>query len=325
MQSKPINQRSFEYLQISNHLLIHPASFRKRAMSVEKCVVRAKTLRLFIVFGAFSTIVIVLIYSLPNNDKNITTNFNQGLFSTWPIKSSSTLHVKTNKKTANPIENGEKQPLKALGSARSGRSNSMQKNHYVRNKIKYLTSNNQQNDDLLLFLNSTKRNQTHSVPNIHIFYTIPVDWDTQSTAFYPLLDLYVPDNKTLQHHFKTIQLLGANVLIVTLSPQTSNQLLCRLFDEAQNFGIRIAFEIDNYPNRTVFSIYNDIHYVYNEFAQHQSLYKVFVTSKGNFMPMFYMKNIDNIAKDDWKKLLSPNAEISLRNGLHDAIFIGHIR
>lgn len=292
-------------------------------MSVDKCVLRVKTLRLFIVFGAFSTVVLVLIYSLPNNEKDFTTKFNQGLFSTWPIKSSSILHI-SNNKAAQLLRFSEKHTLKVLGRFRTSKKNL--EHQRLRNKIKHRTSNRQQNDDLMQFLNSTKNLPKYSMPNIHIFYTIPVDWKSrQSMAFYPLLDMYESDNRTIMHHFKNIQLLGANVLIVTWSPSTQDQLLIRLFDEAQNFGLRIAIEIDSYPNRTVFSIFNDIHYFYKSFWQHQSLYKVFVTSKSSFLPMFYIKNIDHMSGSEWRSLLAPNAEMSLRSALHDAVFMGHVR
>lgn len=295
-------------------------------MSVEKSFLRIKTLRLFIVCGAFSTVVLVLIYSLPNNEKELTTKFNQGLFSTWPIKSSNILQI-NNKKGSHVLDISEKHQLKLLGKASYAKSNTERRQHVLRNKIKHLTSNRHQDANLMQFLNSTHGSTNYSMPNIHIFYTMPVDWSKQSTAFYPLLDMYEATNKTIRHHFKNIQLLGANVLIISWSPSPSpqDQLLAHLFDEAHNFGIRIAIEIDNYPNRTAFSIFNDIHYFYKCFWQHKSLYKVFVTSKSNFLPMFYIKNIDIIAGNEWKNLLAPHGEMSLRGALHDAVFVGHIR
>lgn len=295
-------------------------------MHFEKCLLRIKVLRLLMIIGAFSSVVVFLIYSLPEKGAT-TTAFNRGLFDVWPIKSSNILHLngQTNGILTDYSENHHLKVLFRNHQNQLDHINANHQNHVLRNKIKRLTVNRLQNDDAMVLVNATKKLPKHSANNIHIFYALPVDWSQQTTAFYPLLGFYVPDNRTLRHHFKNIQLIGANVLVVTWSPMFQEQLLWHLFDEAPNFGIRIAIEIDNYPNRTVLSIFNDIQYFYKEFWQHQSLYKVFVTSKSNYMPMFYIKNVDRLAASDWKKLFTPNGEITLRSSQHDAIFIGHIR
>lgn len=293
-------------------------------MNLEKCVLRVKVLRLFMILGAFSTVAVFLIYSLPNSEKeSVTTNFNRGLFSTWSKSSNVQLHShqKTNAGAAAAavVIN---QPLKIYG------KNHVKSNteHVLRNKIKRLTSNRMQNDDSMVLVNATKQLPKHSAPNVHIFYTIPVEWSQRPTAFWPQLGTYAPDNKTLNHHFENIQLIGAKVLIVTWSPPLGQeQLLWHLFDEAHQFGIQIALEIDNYPNRTASTIFNDIQYFYKEFWEHRSLYKVFVSSKNTYLPMIYMKNVDCLQPNDWKSLISPTGEMTLRSSSHDAVFVGHIR
>lgn len=206
-------------------------------------------------------------------------------------------------------------------------------NHYVlRNKIKHLTAHRLQNDDAIQLINATKKLPKHSAQNIHIFYTVPVVWnrrllhERQTTAFYPLLGLYAFDNQTIRHHFKNIAKIGAGVVIISWSPeQMPEHLLAYLFDEASQFDIQISIEIDNYPNRTVHTIFNDIQYFYKEFGHHHSLYKVYVSSKDKYLPMFYIKSIDAHSGSDWKQLLSRNGEMTLRSDTHDAVFIGQIR
>lgn len=289
-------------------------------MNLEKCILRTKVLRLLVLIGAFSTVAVFLLYSLPNGESEITTKFNQGLFSTWPKSSSIFQSSRTNKKNhILGVDTADQHIVKTFGKDHI-KSN---KEHISRNKIKRLTSNRLQNDDTILFVNATKKLPRHSASNVHIFYTIPVNW-SRPTGFWPLLGTYVPDNRTLRLHFKNIQLTGANVLIVTWSPLTEEQLLRHLFDLAQNFNIQITIEIDSYPNRTISSIFNDIHYFYKEFSDHQSFYRVFVTSKNAYLPMFYIKDVGSHTSNEWKKLLTPNGEISLRSTLHDAVFIGHI-
>lgn len=288
-------------------------------MNLEKCVLRVKVLRLFMILGVFSMVAVFLIYSLPNGEKeSVTTNFNQGLFSAWPKSLNVQSHIGNQKANGIMVIN---QSLKSFG------KNHVKSNteHVLRNKIKRITSNRLQNDDSMILVNATKKLPKHSAPNVHIFYTLPVDWSSQTTAFWPQLGAYTPDNRTLTQHFENIQLIGANVLIVTWSPLCQEQLLLHFFDEAQHFRIQIAIEIDNYPNRTAASIFNDIQYFYKEFWEHQSLYKVFVTSKNSFMPMIYIKNVDCLPPSDWKSLISPSGEMTVRSSSHDAVFVGHIR
>lgn len=277
-------------------------------------LLRIRVLRLLMMFGAFLSLVVLLIYSLPSSDKNSQTAFNQGLFDLWPIKTSNILHGKVNS-----IEYSENYNSKRFI---QNRRNTNYQNYLSRNKIKRLRM---QNDDTVALINATKKLPKQSTKNIHIFYTLPVEWSLETTAFYPLLGFYVPDNRTIRHHLKNIQLIGANILIITWSPHCNEQILYKIFDEAQNFGIRIALEIDNYTNRTISSIDRDVQYFYKEFWQHQSLYKVFVTSKSRYLPMIYVKNVDGMAANDWKKLFATNGETTLRGSHYDAIFIGHIR
>ncbi|XP_031640894.1 glycoprotein endo-alpha-1,2-mannosidase [Contarinia nasturtii] len=286
-------------------------------MNLDKCILRIKILRLFVIIGTFSTVVVFLIYSLPNDERETVTKFNQGFFSTWP-KPASRGNQKSNQLGAD-ISN---QYIVKNTFIRDRIK--LNREHTSHAKIKRLTVNRLQNDDTILLVNATKNLPRHSASNVHIFYTIPVKWSQQTTGFWPLLGTYAPDNRTLRHHFKNIQLTGANVLIVTWSPSVQEELLRHLFDQAQNFDIQIAIEIDSYPNRTISSIFNDIQYFYNEFWEHRSLYKVFVSSKNSYLPMFYIKNVESQTSIDWKKLLSSDGEISLRNSFHDAVFIGHI-
>lgn len=288
-------------------------------------LLRIRVLRLLIVFGAFLSLVVLLIYSLPSSDKDPRTAFNQGLFDVWPVKSSNIFYWKANSISAEYTENVNSKPVIQNRPNHLDKVNTNYQTYLSRNKIKRLTINRLKNDDTMAIVNATKKLPKQSTKNIHIFYTLPVEWSLETTAFYPLLGFYVPDNHTIRHHFKNIQLIGANILIITWSPHCQERVLFKIFDEAQNFGIRIALEIENYTNRTVLSIYRDVQYFYKEFWQHQSLYKVFVTSKSSYLPMIYVKNVESISANDWKKLFSKNGEFTLRGSRYDAVFIGHIR
>lgn len=321
-------------------------------MISEKCCLRIKVVRLLLIIGAFLSVVTFLIYSLPKADHDPITAFNPSLFNDWSLGSLNLRHYRHgggggNSKintisTANRYSGSKSklfiQSLHQNQQYNDRYINADHQNYVLRNKIKRLTAHRLQNDDAIQLINATKKLPKHSAQNVHIFYTIPVVWNRlllshdqqqqrqQTTAFYPMLGLYATDNQTIRHHFKNIAKIGVGVVILSWSSeQIQEQLLAYLFDEATQHDIQIAIEIDNYPNRTVHTIFNDIQYFYKEFGQHQSLYKVYVSSKDKYLPMFYIKSIDSQSGSDWKQLFSPNGEMTLRSDLHDAVFIGHIR
>lgn len=315
-------------------------------MLLEKCCLRIKVVRLLLIVGAFLSVVTFLIYSLPKADHDPITAFNPSLFNDWSLGSLNLRHYRHGSgNKINTISTAKRRKSKLFiqslhqNHQYNDRNDADHPNAYVlRNKIKRLTAYRaQNNDDAIQLINATKKLPKHSAQNIHIFYTIPVVWNRivsshepttkrQTTAFYPMLGVYAADNQTIRHHFTNIAKTGVGVVIISWSSEKiQEQTIAYLFDEAVHFDIQIAIEIDNYPNRTVHTIFNDVQYLQREFGQHQSLYKVYVSSKDKYLPMFYIKSIDSQSGSDWKQLFSPKGEMTLRSDSHDAVFIGHIR
>lgn len=320
-------------------------------MHLEKCCLRIKFVRFLLIVVAFLSVATFLIYSLPKTDHDPITAFNPSLFNDWSLASLNRRHNYRHGNAVNAISTAKRSnKFKALyqrshqNLQHTDRTNADHQNQYGlrNNKIKRLTAHRVYSDDAIQLMNATKNLPKQSVQNIHIFYTVPVVWNrlgrarkvatassaiTTTTAFSPMRGPYAADNQTIRHHFKAIAKCGAGVVIITWSPeQISEQLLAHLFDEATQFDLRIAIEIDDYTNRTVHTIFNDIQYFYKEFGQHQSLYKVYVSSKHKYLPMFYIRRIGQSGSGgDWKQLFSPHGDRTLRSDLHDAVFIGHIR
>lgn len=295
--------------------------------SVRKRLLEVKVLRLLLIFGGISmTTILFSLYYLTSSsyDENGHSNLR-------------TIHNRTT--TSSP-----KKHAAALTVVEKYHEGNM-RSRFIREKIMRLTSNNVKSGASQLNISATARFMTR---NVHIFYSIPVNWyqinNSQSETselrqlntmqikqhqpnivFYPMLGLYKIDSKVITHHFENIRQLGTTVLIVTWTPQFQHSLLIYLMNELLKHKLQLAIEIDDYPNRTVHSIFNDLDYFYREFWWHEALYKVYVTRKRKFMPMFYVKNMASLPAIEWSQLLSLNGVISLRRSLHDAIFIGHIR
>lgn len=315
-------------------------------MNLKKCLLEVKVLKLLIIFGALSTIIVLAIYYLSSNNYDTNGKYNH------PLITSNGLINENIERTMEPIS--IKLPLTGSRLLYEKYNQGEFRSRSIREKIKRLTSNNINSGAMQL--NVTKAAK-FSTKNIHIFYSIPVNWYQTNNSqyqteaptmaetngeirqlnsmqikrhqpnivFYPMLGLYKIDSKILAHHFENIKKLGTAVLIVTWSPAFQKYLLQYLLDELYKYDLQMTIEIDDYPNRTVNSIFNDLDYFYKEFWFHNAFHKVFMLSKNKYLPMFYIKNSDLLPATEWTKLLSDNGVISLRRSLHDAIFIGHIR
>lgn len=308
-------------------------------MHLEKCLLQIKVLRLLILFGAFSSVVVLIIFSFPNNEETTVTSFNQIFLDTLalrsPIKSQTRNEAYATKNTRSFFSNYGNREL-------TNRKVVAHRNNVsIRDKMKNFAVHTMKTDDLILSKNAAIKLSKQNIRNIHIFYTFSVEWfdsfdhsnvssqnhikQPPNTAFYPLYGLYTSNNKTLRYHFEKIKSLGASVLIITWSPSFQKHRLHQIFKEIEKFNLQIAIEIDDYPNRNVSTLFDDVQYFFDEFWHHGGFYKVFSSSKNKYMPMFYVKNIDTISNKDWLKLLASNDILSIRNSHRDAVFIGHIR
>lgn len=299
---------------------------------VRKRLLEVRVLRLLLIFGALSmTTILFSLYYLTSSNYDAKGHSNAP--SMFVQTSSDRTTTTSAKKSAAALTVVEKYHE---GNMRS---------RFIREKILQLTSNNVKSGASQLNISATARFMTS---NVHIFYSIPVNWyqinNSQSETsevrqlntmqikqrqpnivFYPMLGLYKIDTKIIAHHLENIRKLGTTVLIVTWSPQFQHSLLTYLLGELHKHKLQMAIEIDDYPNRTVHSVFNDLDYFYKEFWWHEAFYKVYVSKKRKLMPLFYVKNVSSLPAIEWSQLLSLNGVISLRRSLHDAIFIGHIR
>lgn len=309
-------------------------------MHFEKCLLQIKVLRLLILFGAFSSVVVLIIFSFPNNEETTVTSFNHIFLDTLALRSPIKSQIRngpyaTINKRSFFSHHGNREIL-------TNRKDVVHRNNVsIRDKMKHFAVHTNKTDDLILSKNAANKLSNQNIRNIHIFYTFPVEWfDTNdhsnvtsqnhirqlpNTAFYPFYGLYASNNKTLRYHFEKIKSLGASVLILTWSPSFQKHRLHQIFNEIEKFNLQIAIEIDDYPNRTVSTLYNDLQYFFDEFWHHGGFYKVFSSTKNKYMPMFYVKYIDTISIRNWLKLLASNDILSIRNSYRDAVFIGHCR
>lgn len=196
-------------------------------------------------------------------------------------------------------------------------------------------------DKVKSLMSKVKENEKHDfkeanslVNNVHIFYYAPVQWYKSTSQlnssssvnnlninFYPQLGLYNTTIDVLKNHFQDIKNTGVGVIALNWFKNFPHNLLNNIFSVANSFNLKISIQIDEYPDRTVDSIRNDVKYFYSNFGLNQGLNRVFVVSKNLYLPLFYIKETFTLGEFDWTRLLSKNGDISIRNE-YDGIFLG---
>jgi glycoprotein endo-alpha-1,2-mannosidase len=218
------------------------------------------------------------------------------------------------------------------------------KNRVMQEKVQQLASNSKvesvvkqqipdvfsMNKDLMIYNRTMK--------NVHIFYYHNIKWfkDDDSkifnTAFHPKIGFYNHSMDIMRAHFHDIRLCGVGVIIFNWHPKNPelNDNFDRILDMVNenytnpNNSIKLAIQIDDYQDRTIESIRNNIKFVVDNFSANQNFYKVYSTKRHRLLPIFYIKNAFNIKELDWAKLLSKNGILTIRNTMYDALIIAHI-
>lgn len=217
------------------------------------------------------------------------------------------------------------------------------KNRVIQEKVQQMTSNSKVETNLkqgpeefsmtkdLLIYNKTMK-------NVHIFYYNNIKWfksdDSKAfnTAFHPKNGFYNHSLDMMRTHFHDIRLCGVGVIIFNWHPK--NQELNDNFDKIleivnenytnPNNSLKLGIQIDDYQDRTIESIRNNIKFVVDNFSANQNFYKVYSAKRHRILPTFYIKNAFNIKELDWAKLLSKNGILTIRNTMYDALIIAHI-
>lgn len=224
------------------------------------------------------------------------------------------------------------------------------KNRIIREKVKLISENMDgrsiQNDPKrdVFGMNEDMLIYNKTVPNVHIFYYLPVKWYTAEnqsvfqldTVFYPRRGLYnystIESAKTiLKEHFQEIRMCGIGVIIICWEPNNEklNDLLPIIFhlvssmnrENSQN-ELKIAIQIGSYQERTVESIRNNIKFFVDNFTSNPSFFKINSIKRHKTLPLFYIKDAEQIK--NWSKLLSKNGIITIRDTNYDSIILAHL-
>lgn len=154
----------------------------------------------------------------------------------------------------------------------------------------------------------------------------PSDDHVINIAFYPKRKLYNTTETILREHFNDIQNCGIGVVILVWHPSFNEGLLRAIFKTAAIHNLKIAVNIQEYPERTIESVRNNIKYFIDLFGKEptSTLSYFRVLSKQRDLPIFYIRKAYQITDANWTRLLSRNGILTIRGTSYDAIVLAHI-
>jgi glycoprotein endo-alpha-1,2-mannosidase len=151
------------------------------------------------------------------------------------------------------------------------------------------------------------------------------------SPYYPYLGPYSSrDPVIIQAHFELIRNANVKVIIVSWWGQpnrsettdtqgvNTDETLEILFEVADQWNgeILISFHLEPYPQRSIESIRSDIEYLNNKYGHHSSICR----SEGKLV--YYVYDSYHIPAFQWRRLLTNEGDLTIRQTRLDGIFIG---
>lgn len=100
--------------------------------------------------------------------------------------------------------------------------------------------------------------------------------------YYPILGPYSSyDPLVVAQHFAWLREAGVGVVITSWWGQYTyeDKAVPILLEQAERYGIKVAFHIEPYPGRTATSLYADINYIYREYGDHHGFFRTTDSSR----------------------------------------------
>ncbi len=142
--------------------------------------------------------------------------------------------------------------------------------------------------------------------------------DNIGANYFPELGLYSSnDLDIIDQHMKMIQRAGIGVLVITWWGRDSyeDKSILKYLDSAAEHNLKIAIHIEPFYKNSE-ELKEQLSYLHLNYSAHSALYKV------DNKPFYYIYDSYKLNPEEWKKLLDPRGELSIRNSKLDANFIG---
>lgn len=146
--------------------------------------------------------------------------------------------------------------------------------------------------------------------------------DDIGSNFYPTLGCYsVNDSKILREHMRQLRQAGVGVICASWWGQNTftDHALPRLFEAAEEAGIKINFHIEPFPGRNAATTRNSIAYLVGKFGSSPACHRL--ASHGG-KPVFFIYDSYLVPAAEWATILQPTGTNTIRGSAIDAVMIG---
>ncbi|XP_005097167.1 glycoprotein endo-alpha-1,2-mannosidase [Aplysia californica] len=147
--------------------------------------------------------------------------------------------------------------------------------------------------------------------------------------FYPQLGPYSSaDPQVIKMHMKQISDAGVGVLSVSWYPPQHEKssetpvdsLMPSLLDAAADYGLKIAFHIEPYSDRSGETLKEVLTYIIVKYGNHPAFYRT--QHKGKQLPLIYLYDSYQIDSKLWADALKADGRFTIRGTEYDAVVIG---
>jgi glycoprotein endo-alpha-1,2-mannosidase len=143
-----------------------------------------------------------------------------------------------------------------------------------------------------------------------------------ASNYYPALGAYSSRSMaTLERHMQQFRDARIGVAVVSWwgIGDATDENARMLLDAAEEFGIKVAFNIEPAVDMDIRQMAEAIIYIIDTYGAHPAFYR---DIEHGGKPLFYVWKVNGISSKDWASLLSPSGALSIRNTQYDSIMVG---
>ncbi len=142
--------------------------------------------------------------------------------------------------------------------------------------------------------------------------------DDIGANFYPALGCYSSnDPEIIDQHMEMIRKAGIGVVVLSWWGKGSfdDKSVSKYLDIAQKYKLKIAFHIEPFY-RTIEDFRDQIAYISDNYGAHPALFLYLEK------PLYYVYDSYRISAEEWRKILDPDGDMTIRNTDIDATLVG---
>ncbi|GHT71782.1 endo-alpha-mannosidase [Bacteroidia bacterium] len=143
--------------------------------------------------------------------------------------------------------------------------------------------------------------------------------DNIASNYFPQMGTYsCTDTVTIRKHMGMLKQAGIGTIVLTWWDvhDFGYQSVPMIMDQAEKYDIKVCFHIEPFNGRNAETTRQNIRTIVDAYGNHPAFYRM------NGKPLFFIYDSYLIPAEEWKTLLLPSGDITIRNTPYDAVMIG---